>query len=237
MSYDLHIGEISSLALSVIGIYLNLKDRDKTYILSHAKIPRVFSLELAILFAGTALVAVIVIKLNEILVLMMCSILYFVIENKTLESTSKHSETIIKGLTHTIKIWPILFVTGVLSSIFFEGFEAQQNVQKLQNGDYSELGIIILTACIIAPITEELIFRGMIYPLLKKGIGIFLGCVISSLIFSAIHYNILSFATLFVFSCSLTYVYEKYNTLLIPIISHSIFNGIMIILILLSDLK
>jgi len=81
-------------------------------------------------------------------------------------------------------------------------------VRKLQSGNYSNIGIIILTACIIAPITEELIFRGMIYPLLKKEIGVFWGCAISSIVFSVIHFNVLSFAVLFAFSCCLTYTYE-----------------------------
>ncbi len=235
MALNLHIGEMASLALSLMGVFFNFKDRNKLKTHLTIKITRFSSLWTAIVFVGIVLIAVFVFKINEIMALMACTLIYFSIENKSFEPKVKFIESIIKGFTHTIKVWPILFLIGFVSSILLEGFAPQENVRKLQSGNYSNIGIIILTACIIAPITEELIFRGMIYPLLKKEIGVFWGCAISSLVFSIIHYNVLSFAVLFVFSCCLTYIYEKHNTLLVPIICHSTFNGIMIILILLSD--
>ena len=226
---------MASLALSLMGMFLNFKDRNKLKMPLTIKITRFSSFWTAIVFVGIVLIAVLVFKINEIMVLMACTLIYFSIENTSFEPKAKFVDSIIKGFTHTIKVWPILFLIGFLSSIILEGFAPQENVQKLQSGNYSNIGIIILTACIIAPITEELIFRGMIYPLLKKKIGVFWGGSLSSIVFSVIHYNVLSFAVLFIFSCCLTYIYEKYNNLLIPIISHSTFNGIMIILILFSD--
>jgi hypothetical protein len=187
-----------------------------------------------VLFAGIVSIAVIVFQKNEILALMACTLLYFVIENKIYDRENNWITDFFNGTIHTIKVWPILFIVGWLSSLLLEGYEAQDNVLRLQNGNYGNIGTIIITACIIAPITEELIFRGMMYPLFKKSIGVLWGCVISSLIFSFIHYNILTFSVLFVFSCCLTYIYERSNSIIVPIVSHSIFNGIMIILILLK---
>ena len=209
------------------------------------KITRFSSLWLCVLFAGIVSISAIVFKINQILALMACTLLYFVIENRSpitfgsqktpppYERNGQWLQALVKGSINTVKVWPILFIVGWLSSFLLEGYEAQDNVLKLQNGNYGNIGTIIITACIIAPITEELIFRGMMYPLLKKGMGVLWGCVISSLIFSFIHYNILSFSVLFVFSCCLTYIYERSNSIIVPVVSHSIFNGIMIILILL----
>ena len=233
MAINLHIGEIANLALSLIGIFLNFKNRKKTETLLRVRITRFSSLWIGALFVVIVLIAAIVFKINEILALLACSLLYFVIENKTYETKGKWITSLVAGSTQTIKVWPILFIVGWFSSFLLEGYKAQDNVLKLQNGNYSNIGTIIITACIIAPITEELIFRGMMYPLLKKGMGVFLGCVISSFMFSLIHYNILSFSVLFVFSCCLTYIYEKSNNILVPIVSHAVFNGIMLTLILL----
>lgn len=234
MAFNLHIGEIANLTLSLIGIFLNLKNRKKTVTLLRVKVPRFSSLWLCVLFAGIVSIAVIVFQKNEILALMACTLLYFVIENKIYDRENNWITDFFNGTIHTIKVWPILFIVGWLSSLLLEGYEAQDNVLRLQNGNYGNIGTIIITACIIAPITEELIFRGMMYPLFKKSIGVLWGCVISSLIFSFIHYNILTFSVLFVFSCCLTYIYERSNSIIVPIVSHSIFNGIMIILILLK---
>ena len=234
MAFNLHIGEFANLALSLIGIFLNFKNRKKTETLLRVKVTRFSSLWLCVLFAGILSIAAIVFKINQILALMACALLYFVIENKAYDRKTKWLSVFLKGSIHTIKVWPILFIIGWLSSLLLEGYEAQDNVIKLQNVNYGNIATIIITACIVAPITEELIFRGMMYPLLKKGMGVLWGCIISSLIFSFIHYNILSFSVLFVFSCCLTYIYERSNSIAVPIISHSIFNGIMVVLILLK---
>ena len=234
MAFNLHIGEIANLALLLIGILLHFKNPNKTETFLWVKVTRFSSLWLCVLFAGIVSIAVIVFQKNEILALMACTLLYFVIENKIYDRENNWITDFFNGTIHTIKVWPILFIVGWLSSLLLEGYEAQDNVLRLQNGNYGNIGTIIITACIIAPITEELIFRGMMYPLFKKSIGVLWGCVISSLIFSFIHYNILTFSVLFVFSCCLTYIYERSNSIIVPIVSHSIFNGIMIILILLK---
>lgn len=245
---NLHIGEIANLGLLLIGIFLSFKNRKKTHSMLRVKVTRFLSLWQSALFAGMVCIAAIFFGINEILVLL--ALLYFVIENRILdispgkgekspispiyERNGKWLQALGKGSIHTVKVWPILFMAGWSASLLLEGYEVQDSVRDLQNAKADDMGTRIIKYCILAPITEELIFRGMIYPLFKKSMGVFWACVISSLIFSFIHYNILSFSMLFVFSCCLTYIYERSNNILVPMASHSIFNGIMIILILLK---
>ena len=83
----------------------------------------------------------------------------------------------------------------------------------------------------IAPIIEETIFRGLFYRSIKNMIPVSFSIIITSLIFSIIHQNILSFVILFFLSGYLTYIYERYGNIIYPIIVHSIFNSIMLFLI------
>ncbi len=234
LAINLHIGEYANLTLSLIGLYLSIKDRKKPNYWKALKISNYkpsWSL-------WTLLVVIIVnsliLKINILFILLICS-LYFYLSNydKAKKAKTHWRLSVIVGTIHTFKVWPVLFIVGLVSAILLEGYDVQTHVLELKKGNYTNIVYIVITACLFAPITEEIIFRGMLYTLFKRRIGVFWACVGNSVLFSLIHYNILSCVVLFVFSCSLTYIYEKESSLLIPIISHSVFNGLMIMLILL----
>ena len=175
-----------------------------------------------------------VLKINLFFILLLCALYFYLSNYDKAKSPKKYWRlSVIAGTVHTFKVWPVLFIVGLVSAIVLEGYDVQAHVLELKKGNYTNIVYIVITACLFAPITEEIIFRGILYTLFKRSIGVFWACVANSVLFSLIHYNILSCVVLFVFSCSLTYIYEKESSLLIPIISHSVFNCLMIILILL----
>jgi membrane protease YdiL (CAAX protease family) len=141
---------------------------------------------------------------------------------------------IFNGLISVLKIWPLLVVFSILTQWILPEYPQQDIVRKLKTEDGPHFYEMFWFAGLLSPIVEELIFRGLLYPMLKKHIGVFFGCVISSLLFSFIHDNVLSFALLFLFSVYLTYIYERNNNLLIPIASHAFFNVIMLTLMLID---
>jgi membrane protease YdiL (CAAX protease family) len=141
---------------------------------------------------------------------------------------------IFEGLVSTLKIWPLLVIFSILSQILLPEYPQQDIVRKLKAEDGPNLYKIFWFAGLLSPLVEEFIFRGLLYPMLKKYVGVFWGCVFSSLLFSYIHDNVLSFTLLFLFSVYLTYLYEKNNNLLIPIASHAFFNIIMLTLMLID---
>ena len=80
-------------------------------------------------------------------------------------------------------------------------------------------------AVVIAPVAEEFIFRGMLYPLVKQ-LGspryAFFGI---SAIFAEIHFDMGTLVPLFVLALALTWLYEKTDNLLAPIAAHALFNA------------
>ena len=143
---------------------------------------------------------------------------------------------IFKGLISVLKIWPLLVVFIILTQWILPEYPQQDSVRELKAVGGPLFYEMFWYAGLVFPIVEELIFRGLLYPLLKKHIGVFWGCVTSSLLFSLIHDNVLSFALLFLFSVYLTFLYERNNNLLIPIAGHVFFNVIMLSLILIDGL-
>jgi membrane protease YdiL (CAAX protease family) len=140
----------------------------------------------------------------------------------------------IKSLVQNIIIvWPILVLISLVSKAIFFEFSEQDIVKGLRRlNNSTELISVFIMIVIIAPIIEEILFRGLIYRVFKGILGPFFAAVLSSVLFSFVHLNLLSFPYLFIFGIILCVYYEKENTIIIPILIHSIFNLIMFTLIL-----
>lgn len=86
--------------------------------------------------------------------------------------------------------------------------------------------IIIISACVVAPLAEEVIFRGYIYPVLKRFTEPIFAAIIVSLIFAIIHHNVAALAPLATLSILLIVSYELTASLWVPIAIHSLFNAV-----------
>jgi hypothetical protein len=83
-------------------------------------------------------------------------------------------------------------------------------------------------AVIAAPVTEELIFRGCLYGMLRKSCGRAPAIAISSILFALIHGHLPSLPGLIVLAAGLALVYERCGSLWAPISMHAAFNGLTI---------
>ncbi len=98
--------------------------------------------------------------------------------------------------------------------------------------------LMLIFGTLVAPFTEECIFRGMLYPGLKRTLGggkhgALWGTIIVSAIFAAVHANLYAAVPLFVLALVLNWVFEKTNSLAACIIAHALHNGITMIPLLL----
>ena len=82
-----------------------------------------------------------------------------------------------------------------------------------------------LAAVLLAPTVEEILFRGIMYPYLKPRVGAGLAVTVTSLVFAAIHFNIAIFLPLVFLGFVLTWLYERTDSLLTPILTHAVFNA------------
>jgi membrane protease YdiL (CAAX protease family) len=114
----------------------------------------------------------------------------------------------------------------VLTTRFSIEVPEQEVVQIIRQTDgFWAKAYLGFFATVLAPLGEELFFRGMVYPTLRERVGILWGTVISSAIFTLIHFNpIETFLPLFVLAVSLTLAYELTSNILASIVAHSMFN-------------
>jgi len=102
----------------------------------------------------------------------------------------------------------------------------QELSDKVFGGDFF---MVFLTTVCMAPILEELLFRGLIYKRIRTICKPFVAAIISSLAFGITHGNLVQFVYAFFAGMLLAYVYEKYKNIWAPIIFHVCANLISII--------
>jgi membrane protease YdiL (CAAX protease family) len=81
-------------------------------------------------------------------------------------------------------------------------------------------------AVLLAPVAEEVLFRGILYPAIKQVGHPRLALWGTSLLFAAIHMNLVTFVPLAVLALVLTALYERTDNLLAPITAHVLFNAL-----------
>lgn len=109
----------------------------------------------------------------------------------------------------------------------------QSIVSVLRHSDNIPLiAVICFSAAIAAPIVEELIFRGYLYPIMKKYTGAWFALISSSLLFGIIHVSLVPLIPLALFGAILVLLYEYTESIWTPIIAHCIFNTATLVNIL-----
>jgi membrane protease YdiL (CAAX protease family) len=89
-----------------------------------------------------------------------------------------------------------------------------------------------ISAIVLAPVAEEIIFRGVLYPALRQRGHPHVALVASSLLFAFIHSNVMTFVPLFVFALTLVWLAERTDGLVASITAHAVFNSVNFILLL-----
>jgi uncharacterized protein len=143
------------------------------------------------------------------------------------------------GLVVAVTILPVLIVVAgigagmeyVLKDVWPD-LAVQSTVTQLATAeDGLARTLMIIAAVLIAPLSEELIFRGFIYGVCKRFTDAPYAAVISALLFAVVHVHVASFVPLFVLALILVWLYERTGSLLVPMLMHAGFNAVMIAMI------
>ncbi len=96
--------------------------------------------------------------------------------------------------------------------------------------DNSDPLMILLVAGIVAPILEEILFRGLILNELKKNLSLKVSIIIQAIIFGLIHGNLFQGIYAGILGVILGLLYYNTGSLWAPIITHISFNSFSIIM-------
>jgi CAAX protease family protein len=135
----------------------------------------------------------------------------------------------------------VLFIGNVvLAPLFRDAFGQEVKAPDQLSSALSVTGKVLaaVLAIGVAPIAEELFFRGILFRSLRDRYGFWVGAFASSLLFGLVHYvpspwhDALLLESVMVFSgLGFAWIYERRGNLVAGMAAHAIFNAIGIILI------
>lgn len=137
---------------------------------------------------------------------------------------------IVTGLIGGVGLGAAIWLMGVLLSLIM-GPPPPQSVEKLLTGIKSGKDLIFpfLSVSILAPISEELYFRGMTYPVARARFGRMAGMILSGIFFGSLHLDLYRLLPISCGGVILAYLYDSTGSLLTPIIAHSVWNTFMLL--------
>jgi membrane protease YdiL (CAAX protease family) len=143
--------------------------------------------------------------------------------------TPRVGKALLLAVVVAFAVLPIAWSLGQLSAQVMNFLNldpvVQGPVQLLETAASIPMKLLIgILAIVVAPCVEELVFRGLIYPTLKQHGFPRVALWGTSLLFAAIHSNLMTLLPLTFLAVVLTLLYETTDNLLAPILTHSVFN-------------
>lgn len=138
-------------------------------------------------------------------------------KNFKLSSGKQLGLIVILAISFCIALNNLIALSGISS--IFTGYD------EVAEGIFiASIFMQILVAGVLAPILEELVFRGLIYRRIRYYLNIKWGIILSSLFFGIYHGNVVQCIYAFLMGVIMAYIYEKYHSILWPIIFHGVAN-------------
>ncbi len=118
-----------------------------------------------------------------------------------------------------------VFLTLFLSKMWGISVKPQMAVSlMLKERNPQIITLLAIEIVILAPLAEEMFFRGFLYRFLRGRFSFILSAVVSSAVFSLLHYNISSLLGILILGLCFAYIYEKKQSLVYPVILHFLHN-------------
>jgi membrane protease YdiL (CAAX protease family) len=138
------------------------------------------------------------------------------------------------AVVNLLSIWPLVTLAIILTMFFVQlilgpefKMEPHEELKKIVAYPQLPLRILIfVTVVVIAPLTEEMLFRGLFQTMIRSFLGgAWVSIIMSSALFAAVHYEPAHRPALFMLAVCMGYAYEKSGSLFRPIFIHSLFNA------------
>ncbi|MCO7175494.1 CPBP family intramembrane glutamic endopeptidase [Sporolactobacillus kofuensis] len=138
-------------------------------------------------------------------------------------------ESIAWAICGVFLLFVLQIITALINSIILGQPMKSEHTQDVV-GLARSAPLFILTASIIGPMLEEIVFRKIFFGSLKKKIGFFFAALISSLVFAAFHFDFSHLLIYFVIGFFLCYVYHKTGRIVVNMFMHAAMNAVVVLI-------
>ncbi|HYJ88425.1 MAG TPA: type II CAAX endopeptidase family protein [Pyrinomonadaceae bacterium] len=143
------------------------------------------------------------------------------------------------GPVKCIGLAVLLLIVAVLLTWLFGGAETQ--LDQIVKSSLKARFVLAFLAVFTAPLVEEVIYRGIMYPALQRAIGTLWAVAIVSILFAGVHVfqyfnNLAVVSVIAVLSVTLTLVRSRTRSLLPCFVIHLVFNGLQALFLVFQPL-
>ncbi|WP_079478505.1 CPBP family intramembrane glutamic endopeptidase [Halobacillus salinus] len=136
-----------------------------------------------------------------------------------------------------IILWSI---AGVFLALFAQGIAAaiETNLLGVPMGSENTMDLMriaresplfILLPVVFAPITEEIIFRKIIFGSIYKKTNFWVAVIVSALVFGAFHFDFTHMLVYFSMGVVFAFLYVKTRSIITPIVAHMAMNSFVVV--------
>ena len=135
---------------------------------------------------------------------------------------------IFQGIKGWLTIVPFVLLISLVMNRLIENQNGSNPLLEivLNNNNYYSFILLFVTTTILAPLFEEIIFRGILLPTLSRDFGVILGILVSAFIFALAHLSLGEMPPLFVLGIGLGITRIASGSLFSSVIMHSLWNGL-----------
>jgi membrane protease YdiL (CAAX protease family) len=135
-----------------------------------------------------------------------------------------------KGVLYGFAIVPPVVMLSMVITMATEALGYEPQLQEVFDwlGDdslaLSTRAFMVAAAVVIAPVVEEALFRGILFPAVLKARPFFFAALLSGAYFAIVHFHAPSFLPLLALSIAFSAGYAATGSILTPIVMHALFN-------------
>tara|TARA_B100000965_G_scaffold86989_1_gene70498 strand:- start:2564 stop:3910 length:1347 start_codon:yes stop_codon:yes gene_type:complete len=137
-------------------------------------------------------------------------------------------EGILKSISGWLMIMPLVLLVGwIMNEIIGDQGGSNPLLDLVLSSDeFIPLFFLLITTVFLAPVFEELVFRGVLLPVLVSKVGKISGVLLSALIFALAHLSVGELPPLFVLGVGLGLMRLSSGRLFPCALMHSLWNGV-----------
>lgn len=107
--------------------------------------------------------------------------------------------------------------------------EYAEQIRELKPGNAWQLVVTAVGLCLLVPLAEEMVFRGMIQRVFSRNMGPVLAVALSGAVFGAVHLNAHLLISITCFGLFLGFLFEATGNLIYSMVAHAIFNTVALV--------
>lgn len=124
-----------------------------------------------------------------------------------------------------------LLLSSLIGALGREVPQIQEEVQGAVQGSGVTPLLVVAAVALLAPLGEELLYRGVLYQALAKRLPGWPALGLTGLAFGLTHLEPFVVVLTFPLGMLLAYAMRRHGTLVVPYVAHAVFNGIGVVLI------